>query len=1400
MSVKLDGYLKPFRGKGDNLSTFWSKFLVLCTSNSWDTDAKKSNNLMMFLDGPAFTIVEQLPDAEKNDPVKIKAALEAAFAPSAAEAYHLFVGRRLSLDEPVDSFLADLKRLLALSKHAVSADGKDPVLIEQFLSGLPVDMSKTLRLTHAADPQTISQLIAKARAIQGSSGAAQSAAAAASGRTVLCYSCGQVGHLSRNCRGKDKASAGAAGRGNAKGKGVKCFKCGEHGHIRRNCPQKSGTAAAATDSPSGQDRAGLCLAVSSRVNDLVRVAVEVQPLGDTSVNESGQAVWCRQACVVDTGCTRSLVERSLVEKLGMLSSMQESSESLMAIDGNALNVHGSVEVSMRRLDGPVYVPQVQVQLLVVDNLDALNTDILIGSDIVSQLGGVSIEYDGPSRRLASVVFGSRPVVAGAAAESSTKSPSRHLAVSETDDTVQLCMTDVTATFNKKLGFWEAEWKWKGGESPSSPIGSGIGEYSKKLTDEEQACYTREVESWIQEKLLVPYDEALYGKPLCVLPFIAVPQAHKPTTPVRPCLDYRKLNDCLVSHPGYDAPVCAEKLRQWRANSGESVILDLRKAYLQVRVAPNLVRYQAVVWNGQLFAMTRMGFGLNVAPKILGMVVSWVTRDLSGVDAYVDDLNVPKSQLSATKTQLARYGLEAKPAVDVADTRVLGLQLSSAGKGGITWTRRSDVDLSLPSLPTSRQVASWCGKLLGHYPVCGWLRPACSYIKRQCIGGSDWDGPVSELVVKFCKGVAERLSTDDPVHGGWSVPNAESTVCNVWCDASSIALGAVVEVGGSVLEDCSWLRPKKDTRHINVVELESVVKALNLATKWPFKHVVLHTDSKTVHGWLQKSVGNISRLRVGGLNEVLVRRRVQIVEDIINTCGLQLDVKWVASPDNLADALTRVPSPWLEDVKKCPSSDDAAAEVAAAVAPAVPCLSQEEVQTAQAADEMLCTVKRCLENGRDLPSDCELQSVKTQLCIVDGVVSRSIKLVPNEVKVVPVIPAGALQDQVVSAAHQVTGHAGWDVSWKMLRTHCFFPGMSDRCREFVRKCVACQRASPRAPQQSEPTRPVSPGGPWEVVQVDTLELGRNRSGRFHCVLVCIDTFTKWVEVQPLERHDAQSVATAFVAMCCRWGAPRLVRSDNGTEFRNALVTAVYKAFGVEVAYGAVRHPQSQGAAERFNQTLLTLIRKLLAESDDWQLDLELLLYYYRVRPQSVTKLSPMGAMSGWSPRGLVVDRPPSNYDIGSWVAQLDRKAAQVRDYLDAELAKCDFLQEPTAVYQEGDPVLLRRPHRRQKRAPPYESGWVVSKHVGPATVLIRNQESGEEKIVNIDLVKPNLSGPSGGTAGSPAPSPAPDNGEDDDDRYVIELAPPDPSPPAADVGGGHRLRARSNISRPRRYSS
>ena len=56
------------------------------------------------------------------------------------------------------------------------------------------------------------------------------------------------------------------------------------------------------------------------------------------------------------------------------------------------------------------------------------------------------------------------------------------------------------------------------------------------------------------------------------------------------------------------------------------------------------------------------------------------------------------------------------------------------------------------------------------------------------------------MVQQCQELTERLQASDPVGGIWSVPSDETTVWDVWCDASAIAMGAVVQANGVTVED------------------------------------------------------------------------------------------------------------------------------------------------------------------------------------------------------------------------------------------------------------------------------------------------------------------------------------------------------------------------------------------------------------------------------------------------------------------------------------------------------------------------------------------------------------------------------------------------------------------------
>ena len=300
----------------------------------------------------------------------------------------------------------------------------------------------------------------------------------------------------------------------------------------------------------------------------------------------------------------------------------------------------------------------------------------------------------------------------------------------------------------------------------------------------------ELSEWVSNGWLVPYDEQRLGPPRGLIPLMAVRQRNKDK--VRPVLDYREINSHITAHTA-DADVCAEQLRLWRRRGNDVAIVDLRKAYLQLHVDPRLWPYQTVEIDGNRFCLTRLGFGLSIGPEVMRSVVKTILQQDAvmqrAVLGFVDDLLVDESVASADAVvgHFARFGLQCKPPVRAADgARMLGLRVFSEA-GALRWRRDNPVD-SPPVRITRRAVCSWCGQLVAHLPLCGWLRPAAAWLKRQVNSVTrGWDDEVDDAPLREqMDAVWARLATDDPATGPWCVAGSSAVV---WTDASSLAVQA-----------------------------------------------------------------------------------------------------------------------------------------------------------------------------------------------------------------------------------------------------------------------------------------------------------------------------------------------------------------------------------------------------------------------------------------------------------------------------------------------------------------------------------------------------------------------------------------------------------------------------------
>ena len=110
----------------------------------------------------------------------------------------------------------------------------------------------------------------------------------------------------------------------------------------------------------------------------------------------------------------------------------------------------------------------------------------------------------------------------------------------------------------------------------------------------------------------------------------------------------------------------------------------------MHVHESLWPFQTVIFRGQRYCLTRLGFGLNVAPSIMKAMLAKVLAQNEDVQRatslYLDDVFVNENVASAQQVQdhLSRFRHVCKPAERLASgARVLGLDVWGE-QGRLLW--------------------------------------------------------------------------------------------------------------------------------------------------------------------------------------------------------------------------------------------------------------------------------------------------------------------------------------------------------------------------------------------------------------------------------------------------------------------------------------------------------------------------------------------------------------------------------------------------------------------------------------------------------------------------------------------------------------------------------------------
>ncbi|KAF9758237.1 Transposon Tf2-9 polyprotein [Nosema granulosis] len=104
------------------------------------------------------------------------------------------------------------------------------------------------------------------------------------------------------------------------------------------------------------------------------------------------------------------------------------------------------------------------------------------------------------------------------------------------------------------------------------------------------------------------------------------------------------------------------------------------------------------------------------------------------------------------------------------------------------------------------------------------------------------------------------------------------------------------------------------------------------------------------------------------------------------------------------------------------------------------------------------------------------------------------------------------------------------------------------------------------------------------------LPTSRSGHKY-LLTIVDHYSKVADVIPLRSKDSFEVTESILRTIYKMGIPKIILSDNGTEFKNEKLRRICQENKIELRNGAPYTPTTTGGIERFNRTFMEKLRKV-----------------------------------------------------------------------------------------------------------------------------------------------------------------------------------------------------------------
>jgi Integrase zinc binding domain len=309
----------------------------------------------------------------------------------------------------------------------------------------------------------------------------------------------------------------------------------------------------------------------------------------------------------------------------------------------------------------------------------------------------------------------------------------------------------------------------------------------------------------------------------------------------------------------------------------------------------------------------------------------------------------------------------------------------------------------------------------------------------------------------------------------------------------------------------------------------------------------------------------------------------------------------------------------------------------------------------------------------------------------------------------IIPADCgIRERIFRLAHDTLGHFGFHKTYENIRNSYFWPNMRKDLEDgYIPSCADCSRNKNSTSKPSGPLHPLPiPDGRCESVSMDfigPLPLDQGHD----CILTITDRLGSDIRIIPTSTTlTAKDLAVLFFDnWYCENGLPSDIVSDRDKLFMSAFWKHLTIISGVKCKASTSYHPQTNGASERTNKTVIQCLRFHVERNQKgWVRAIPRICFHIMSTTNKSTGYTPFHLRFGRSPRILPPLIPPplnpsdDHISAREIIENLQTDVADARDNLIlAKISQSHFANPNRAEqphYQIGDKVMLSTLNRRK----------------------------------------------------------------------------------------------------------